>query len=527
MKEINFSFIAGSVLLLALVAGFVFFSSQKNDGKYIYPVDDAYIHMAISKNLAHHGVFGVTKHEFSATSSSVLHTLLLALLFKIFGAHEIIPLLMNLGFAVAILFVLAKIYFHERFTRSRAMLGIVAIIVFTPLHTLVLTGMEHTAQILFCILLVYQAAKIFSVVSEKPVFTKEKSFLYLLILLAVATRFESLFIGGVITLLFLIRKNYITALSSAFFAAVPVVAFGMVSIANGSYFLPNSLLIKGERPDFSIAGIVIYFSKWLERAWNETHIGALLIILLIGLVFWQRNKPSLWNKPAIITIITFVTFIIHLTLAKTGWFFRYEAYLVALSIFSVTFLGQAVAIKPYLNFKNFLPKLGVLFLVLIILYPLLRRGGAPLVYTIPATHNIYGQQYQMATFIKEYYPASSIAANDIGAICFLNDEIRLLDLAGLGSVEMIRYKHLPPEKLIAKLANEKETEIAIFYDSFFKFPDSWRKAGAWTIPDNVVCANATVSFYAVKSEETEKLRKNMLEFAPYLPKGVSSTYTNQ
>jgi hypothetical protein len=47
-------------------------------GKYIYPLDDSYIHLAISKNLTEYNVWGITKYEFSSTSSSPFFTLIIS-----------------------------------------------------------------------------------------------------------------------------------------------------------------------------------------------------------------------------------------------------------------------------------------------------------------------------------------------------------------------------------------------------------------------------------------------------------------
>ncbi|HVD77156.1 MAG TPA: hypothetical protein VNH43_06075, partial [Vicinamibacteria bacterium] len=76
--------IALSILLVA-VGALVAWSWRHCAGHLVYALDDAYIHMAMARNLAEHGVFGVTRYGFTSSSSSPLWTLLLAGLFKLLG----------------------------------------------------------------------------------------------------------------------------------------------------------------------------------------------------------------------------------------------------------------------------------------------------------------------------------------------------------------------------------------------------------------------------------------------------------
>jgi asparagine N-glycosylation enzyme membrane subunit Stt3 len=45
-------------------------ATANTGGKLTYIYDDAYIHMAMAKNLVNHGVWGATPHEFTSTTSS-------------------------------------------------------------------------------------------------------------------------------------------------------------------------------------------------------------------------------------------------------------------------------------------------------------------------------------------------------------------------------------------------------------------------------------------------------------------------
>ncbi|MEQ9166804.1 MAG: hypothetical protein RLO12_11140, partial [Fulvivirga sp.] len=54
-----------SIVFLILFA----FSIQRNNGEFVYPIDDTYIHMAIANNTADYGMWGIDKYSFSATSS--------------------------------------------------------------------------------------------------------------------------------------------------------------------------------------------------------------------------------------------------------------------------------------------------------------------------------------------------------------------------------------------------------------------------------------------------------------------------
>src|SRR5258706_7270458 len=90
-----------SVLFLALIAVLIPVTAieysvlRQTKGTFMYPMDDVFIHMALAKNLAYYHNWGISRYEFASASSSVLYTLLLAGLFRLFSVQVIIPFLIN------------------------------------------------------------------------------------------------------------------------------------------------------------------------------------------------------------------------------------------------------------------------------------------------------------------------------------------------------------------------------------------------------------------------------------------------
>src|SRR5688572_8783629 len=87
MMKKNISVVAGIVFLVGLVLALVFLTLRKTNGVFSYPVDDTFIHMAVAKNQALHGNWGINPDEWVSTSSSPFFTALLALCYKIAGLN--------------------------------------------------------------------------------------------------------------------------------------------------------------------------------------------------------------------------------------------------------------------------------------------------------------------------------------------------------------------------------------------------------------------------------------------------------
>ncbi|HKO10798.1 MAG TPA: hypothetical protein VJV22_02435, partial [Acidobacteriaceae bacterium] len=120
-------------------------------GHFVYAVDDAYIALAMAKNLALHGVWGVTRYSFSGSSSSILFPVLTAAIFRVVGVSVYVPLVVSWVAGLASILVAARML--ARFvSRTWQTLLLVLLVVCAPLFVIGVIGMEHTLHLLFTLL---------------------------------------------------------------------------------------------------------------------------------------------------------------------------------------------------------------------------------------------------------------------------------------------------------------------------------------------------------------------------------------
>ncbi|MFQ6617690.1 MAG: hypothetical protein ACE5QV_03280, partial [Fidelibacterota bacterium] len=339
------------------------------------------------------------------------------------------------------------------------------------------------------------------------------------------------------SILFSIRKKWSYAVATGAAGILPLLIIGIISLLNGWFILPNPILLKGNIPDFSSTEKIIkFFTYFAYNLAKNPHI-LVLISISLGLFILQTNRKN-WpkNNRAVMNMIFIIITLLHLQFGKTGWFYRYEAYLMALGLFVI-----AAGLQKYLPEsifkmeKRLIPKYAaVALLILTIISPLAARAFLSLVETPQATKNIHEQQYQMGLFVKEFYNGKSIAANDIGAIDFLAD-VKIVDLWGIGSLEIAMAKRggYYNAEYISSLAKSKNVKFAVVYDKWFNneeiggLPQEWVKLGEWKIIENVVCADDAVSFYGVDSLRADTLLVNLKNFSNRLPPDViqSGKYT--
>jgi len=531
----NWVWIVGAIVLCGMAGVVVWQVKRHTGGHWSYPLDDTYIHMALARNLAFYHNWGITHDSFAGASSSLLYSLLLALLFKLFSVHLMIPLVVNALAGIGLVFVLQRTLAGEGIRPGAQLLILLGVIVFTPLPILVVSGMEHTLQCLFSFLFIYRFAAwagrggsagsgARGGVGGQPL---PWSILWYALLM-VATRYECLFLVGIAGLVLLWKGKWRDAFLLGGFALLPVIAFGVYSISKGSYFLPNSILLKSGTGE-GIGAFInsIFIDKLTLSKQGITGLATQRLLLLLPL-FYLVFRKAFADRPAYGYVLLLCTggTLLHLCLASTGWLYRYEAYLVLNSVMIMGILLARYAVILWEQ-SAWINRGVVLFLTFFLSLPLVLRSTAAFSKVARASLNIYEQQYQMGLFLQHNYDHSTVAANDIGAISYLSD-IHTLDLWGLGNIDVARSKrnHTWTPSFLDSLSRVNNVRVAIVYDSWFA-PDllkRWTKVGTWTIPQNVICGDETVSFYAIDPSETDSLRQKLQEWAPSLPAEVKAAY---
>jgi hypothetical protein len=330
-----------------------------------------------------------------------------------------------------------------------------------------------------------------------------------------ASRYEGLFTVFTAAILILIRRRYKEAAVLVAASALPVVIYGAISTHYGWYFLPNSVLLKGVRPELT----AVYFNSLLRRMINYPAVSLLAATILIYSV--MTIKRWKWNQGPVLAFIFLGTFCFQSIFGRFGWFYRYEAYLIALGL-------VAFWVMVFGDFASDIPRwkrgVAVVMLLLLLVLPIRQRAFDAMHKAPKGSQNAYEQQYQMGLFLSRYYQGQSVAVNDVGLVNYLAD-IRCLDVQGLASMEVARAMvddHILDPTELASAVDAVHPRIALIFSSFYSqlLPPGWLDVGEWTVQNYVMAGSDTVSFYATSPEEKQTLSTNLKRYAPYLPPDV-------
>lgn len=502
--------VAALGLYAAITASLQIAAFRAAEGHFVYPVDDTYIAMAMARSLALHGVWGITQYAFTSSSSSPLFTLLLALAYRLTGVHETTAFLLSWTGGILAIWQ-ADRFLGEYLNAAWRSAALAIVVLASPLFATGVLGMEHTLHL----------ALAFAFLREFQKGIPSARRLFVLAALMVGARYESLFLLGAAAAFLAIQRRWRLALASAGGAAFAISAYGLFALRHRSYFLPNSVALKGNTIHGGTAPLAIA----LRFLWTPV-LTLPVLALIFGAIALRRSRQRIAQIAGLVAVagcgqIAFATY--------AGAPFRYEAYFIALAcaILALVFVNwpvSAIRLRPLFQAALFF---GGIFLTV---RSITAATGYP-----GYSRAIWHQQMQSARFLRTFFPNASIAANDIGAISFFTD-IHCTDLVGLADSRIFSAKHSGTftTRILSAEAAATGVQIAIVYDSWFTgktrtfwigppLPAEWKRVAKLSVPSSEaanrggVLGDDTVSFYAVDPSKEDDLRAALLQFEPSLP----------
>ena len=512
-----------SILILWLA------SIYKNDWRLIYPLDDTYIHMAIAKNVVVNHIWGVTAYSFSWSSSSPLWTAMLAAAYWCFGVRIGAPLVLNVILASATC-VFAWFVFRRRggLAPGQVLTAMLALIFLTSMPSLTMVGMEHVLQLLAVCAFIYVAAECLAGSGED----------WRIVPIALApvvstARYEGLFLIIPAVCLFALRGRFAVA-SLIFMASIaPLVGLGLWAMRHGWYFLPTSLMVKGNMLAHPSLKAILQFAS---RPAINLFVAPWLLLLGIaaGVALYRSLKISgtIWTWPGVALTMYLVMLAADITLSRTGisWYSRYDAYLVGSAVFIFACCWNEPCCESLAAlFQSRERSLGAHIATFAIAVALLSRAVLITIFIPTGANIVYRQQYQLARLLNDYYGGQSVALNDIGVAAYMTD-VRITDLAGLATMAAADALRADQFRLLSveRICSAADVKIAIVYSGLFTHgnPKGWIEVGSAGLLKPLSVGGPVFVFYGVGDEQANLLRVRLDEFKRSLPPSIQMSAAN-
>ncbi len=509
--------LAGALLPLGVL---VAMTLARTGGIFEYALDDVYIHLAMSEQVALGG-YGVNMGESASASSSILYSYLLAP-FAGFGWHHWWPLVLGIGALMAAAVLWARILqVAADFGGNVVMLAALALggPLFLHFQAVALIGMEHMLHVVATLL----------VLNGLLDFARSGRIGWMLVVGVIANpvlRFEGMSIVLLACGVLFFSRRPLAAVLLLAAAVLPLAAHFWHMSALGLDMLPNSVNAKaavtggGDRGGGGLSERLIF--SWIQAFVSPS--GRMLMVTALagslGLFLARRQIKGVW---ALIGWMAVLACFGHVTLGSVSEFYRYEIYVWSFAVGSFTVLLAQVEFPSAMTAK--LAPAGVVVAV--------AYGG--LHYPIAAFQNIPGggaaihaQQRQMGIFVDDYWQGP-VAVNDLGHVAYRNPYY-VLDLWGLASRAALEARLRGSDPLWAdKLAVENNVRIAMIYRHWLKkhIPANWRAVAQLklTIPRATLGGNI-VTFYAIAAGVDAELVSKLKDFEPELPSSAELIFLN-
>jgi len=492
-----------ALLLIGLAAGTAAIAVATG-GSFTYTLDDPYISLALSREIAHLH-YGINPGEVVTPSSSVLWPFLLAP-FASTQVHALVPLLLGVAATLASGWLMLRLLDTVTDGASNRRPLLAACLAALPFGLLgwaavVFTGLEHAAHITACLAV---GVGLVEVALGRP----PSWWLAAGLVAGPLLRYEGLAVTGAAAVVLFWWGHRRLALGSSLAAVLPLAAFSAFAMAHGLNPLPSSVLVKSAIVD----GNGSKFDAVAHSVGNATHnkVFLALFIALVGFVVVRRRLTAL--EAYALTVLT-----AHALVGKFGWFHRYELYAFAAVLPVLVLLSRGPLLALIEAPRRAVLVVGcALAIALYLCLPYVR--GAVEVPTAAA--GIHAQQGQMARFVRDFW-REPVAVSDLGLVSYEGGQY-VVDLHGLASEEArIERQTGAGTGWMQRLTNEHGvTLVMIYYGDIGirEVPASWTPVGVLSLNvAPITVGGDRVTFFATSPADEDRLRHSLSEFARTLP----------
>ena len=487
-----------------------------NGGRFEYTLDDTYIHLAVSENIAD-GHYGVNSQEYSAPSSSIVWPFILAL-FNWTGLDRFVPFFLNLIAGIGVMALMmnfvARVFEPGRDRQRRVIFVLVSVLLMLTGNVvgLIYGGMEHSWQVLVSLLML-------AGLWEEQRTGRVTWWLALAVTVAPLIRYDTMAVTAPTLLVLWARGYRRTTLISGGIIAAYLLGFSLFLLSIDQGALPASVTAKSHVVAGASFGLFslprALFSSLLENVFSW-HGGWFIILLLAlwGGALRAARRGETGDR--LLAIWAAIALLLHLIAGRMGVFNRYEIYAAMVGLLTVLVLWRDILRRIVDESPLVMSALFVtLAFGLTVLY-------WPTSFITPlAANNIYEQQYQMHRFITDYYQGD-VAVSDLGWPSYRNRNY-VLDLWGLASREALEYRLEDEDGVdwMNLLMTEHDVRAAILFEERFDIPANWQKLCRLTLgKTRIAPAESSVRFYALDDETAARILALMEDYRDTLPDGT-------
>src|SRR3954469_9357267 len=495
--------------LAASIGGYGALYVSRSHGPFLYAIDDAYIGFPPAKNLVEHGVWGMTRYEFSGASTSLLWPLLLAGIHRVIGLRTFTPLALNIACAVGMIVVV-----YEGLARYvagpwlRGFAACVAVAAAAP-PILVLLGMEHTLQALLTLIVAFGGVRLVA----EPDQAHDRRLLLTVALvsaLAIAARYDTGSVVAMVIVVLALSKRWIAAAIVAVSAAIPAVIYAMVATRHGWPLVPIALLEKSRLSEMTLTarGLMTALRGSVDVWSAERGVTALVVLAVVLWVALRRSGPAA-REPRLLLLIFVVAAALHVQFGLLGWPGRYQAYLMSLGVAAVA--AALPLVGPPRKGRGAL----VWATATVALFYVAKRVVVMHMLLVNDANIAYLHEYQQALFLRAHPQPSAVMIVDLGTPAFFSDA-RIVDLGSLGTLDAARVSlahRLTPDAVRA-LAAVHDVHTLMDID-LRMVPDEFVHVAEWVSP------GLDITFFAVDQRSAERLLTDLRAFEPALPPEMS------